>query len=155
LNRIAWRLKTWRPPRRNCSPSSHPWSSWEQATNSPSLRHSASRSARWWIEDLKWGEEFRKRPEEGGQLTFKEVTAKFLEWTGDVYLEGGFRWGKYTVKKPPDTLKSIAAKHSMTVKQLQEVNPKLRSDGSLRNGQVIHCNVFVPFKIRPERQTFP
>jgi LysM domain len=107
-------------------------------------------TARWWIEDLKWGEEFRKAPHEGGFLTWKEVTVTLLEWSKSPIVNGGFRWGSYRVKKPPDTLKSIAAKHSMTVKQLQEANPKLRSDGSLKHGMVVKCIISVPFTVVKE-----
>lgn len=99
-------------------------------------------TARWWIEDIVWGKEFRKPPHEGGFLTWKEVTVTLLEWTPDVLLDqntitNATRIGKYRVKKPPDTMKRIAAKFHTTVAVIKKLNPKLRSDGSLKNGMEI------------------
>ena len=113
------------------------------------------KTARWWLENLTWGEEFRRPPEDGGFLTWKEVTVTLLEWTPNPTIDGGFRIGNYRVKKPPDTMKSIAAKHNMTVLQFKESNPKIRSDGALKDGQIVHVQVFVPFSVKPENLTFP
>jgi hypothetical protein len=100
------------------------------------------RTARWWIEDLEWGKEFRNPPSEGGAMTYKEVTVVLLEWTPDVLLDqhtltNAKRIGKYRVKKPPDTLKRIASKFHTTVAVIKKLNPKLRSDGSLKDGMTI------------------
>lgn len=96
----------------------------------------------WWIEDIDWKEEFRRPPAEGGYLTYKLVTVTLLEATTDVLLEKGARGvgsrrGKYTVRKPPDTLKRIASKFHTSVAVIKALNPKLRSDGSLKNGMKI------------------
>jgi LysM repeat protein len=100
------------------------------------------KTAKWWIEDLKWGEEFREPPEDGGFLTWKEVTVSFLEWSPDFLLDqytitNSTRIGKYRVRKPPDTLKSIASKFNTSVEVLKNLNTKLRSDGSLKDGMTI------------------
>ncbi|MHB8240684.1 MAG: LysM peptidoglycan-binding domain-containing protein [Solirubrobacteraceae bacterium] len=95
-------------------------------------------TAKWWIEDLAWGEEFRKAPDEGGYLTFKVVTVTLLEWSEDYLLGGGSRNWRYRVRKPPDTLFSIAARCNVPVSTIQRLNPKLRSAGSLKNGMIIH-----------------
>ena len=108
------------------------------------------KTARWWLENLTWGEEFRRPPEDGGYMTWKEVTVTLLEWSPNPTIDGGLRIGSYRVKKPPDTMKSIAAKHNMTVKQFKEANPTIRSDGSLRDGQIVKCQVFTPFSVKPE-----
>jgi hypothetical protein len=96
-------------------------------------------TAFWWIEDIVWGEEFRKPPHEGGFITYKVVTVNLLEWTPDTLLEKGTatRIGKYHVKKPPDTLKSIAATYGISVSTLKKLNPKLRSDDSLKDKMTI------------------
>jgi hypothetical protein len=115
------------------------------------------RTARWWIEDLKWGEEFRHSPDDGGELTFKEVTVSLLEWGGEdvrIANEAGLRNGTYRVKRPPDTLKSIAAKHEMTVEQFKEANPRIRSDGLLKDGMIVHVKVWIRPIVQQERFTF-
>jgi hypothetical protein len=89
-------------------------------------------TARWWIEDLTWGEEFRRPPSEGGYLTYKEVTVTLLEWTEDYLLPGSTRTYTYRVKKPPDTIFSIAARCYVTAAVIRQLNPSLRSDGSLK-----------------------
>lgn len=99
-------------------------------------------TARWWIEDLTWDEEFREPPSEGGFLTYKVVTVVLLEWTPDFLLDqytitNATRIGKYRVRRPPDTLKGIASRFHTSVEVIKALNPKVRSDGSLRSGMIL------------------
>lgn len=109
----------------------------------PALGH--PNSVLWWIEDIVWGsspeDEFRDPPGEGGAATYKRVTITFLEATRDFVLDQhtvtASQRHQYRVKKPPDTLKKIASKFHTTVATIKKLNPRIRSDGSLHNGQLI------------------
>lgn len=92
-------------------------------------------SARWWIEDLVWGQEFRLPPDEGGFATFKEVTVTFLEWSDrEVIIDGGFTVGQYRVRKPPDTILSICRKHHMDYITWRQLNQARRSGPTASSG---------------------
>lgn len=108
-------------------------------------------TARWWIEDLVWGDEVRNPPHIGnGCITRKEVTVTLLEWSDDnVVLEGGAHLGMYRVRKPPDTILSICRRHKMDFLQFRQLNPTVRSDGNLRNGGHVRVVNFTKFTVRP------
>ncbi len=107
-------------------------------------------TARWWIEDIIWGAEVRNPPNLGGAITRKELTVVLLEWNAqEPILEGGSRIGKYRVRKPPDTILSICRKHRMDAITFRQLNPRIRSDGSLKNGMIVHTVAFTPFRVKP------
>jgi len=107
-------------------------------------------TARWWIEDIVWGKEFRNPPHEGGFMTRKEVTVTLLEWSDrEPVLEGGFSVGMYRVKKPPDSILSICRRHRMDYITFRQLNPTVRSDGNLKNGGHVRVANFTPFRIKP------
>jgi hypothetical protein len=106
-------------------------------------------TARWWIEDLVWGDEIRRPPHEGGHLTRKEVTLTLLEWSArEPVLEGGFSTGTYRVKHG-DSILRICRTHGMDRNEWSQLNPRVRSDGQLKVGQTVRTARFKPFRIKP------
>jgi hypothetical protein len=106
-------------------------------------------TARWWIEDLVWGDEIRRQPHEGGYLTRKEVVLTLLEWSArEPVLEGGFGTGTYRVKRG-DTILRICRTHGMDSREFRQLNPDVRSDGQLKVGMMVRTVRFKPFRIKP------
>ncbi len=104
-------------------------------------------TARWWIEDLVWGAEVRNPPHLGGAITRKDVTVTLLEWSArEPILHGGARTGQYRVRRG-DSILSVTRKFGMDAITFRQLNPNIRSDGSLKVGMIVHTVRFVPFTI--------
>lgn len=122
-------------------------------------------NVQWWIEDLTWGEEVRNPPDapsDPGHLTRKNVTVMLLERIDDVLLgsKGPTKTVKtnrsrvYRVKKPPDTLASIAAHQLGSASRWEELAKlnHIRSNGQLKNGMILHLPAAEPKTKKTKRR---